>query len=194
MSDQRTLAEIETDKSKIGEIWAFVQSFVITSDDDFHFASDILKSAKTVEKEIEQKRVSVTKPILDAKRNADALFKPNLDKLKEIDAVLRKKIGDYLARVEAERVAVMHKSAETFNAGGTPVEIIPERPEAKGISSRAVWAFEVTDPDLVPRQFCSPDVDKIKASRDWSAYNEHFPPPPIPGIRFFQEQKVRVRT
>lgn len=186
--------EIAQERSEIDNVLAFVRDLVISNDEDFKFASDTLKGANRNWKRLEERRTAVTKPILTAKRGVDILFKPALDGLSEIDKVLRSKIGEYTAKKESERIAVMQASAAVFREGGTPTEIIPERPEASGVSVKAVWTWEVLDAAEVPREFCSPDEAKIQASRDWSAYNEQFPPPPIPGIRFFQRQTVRVRS
>lgn len=191
---QKTSSEVSEEKTKIKAVLEFVEGFIIQSDDDFTFAGRVIRDAKATFKRIDERRREITSPLLQAKQSVDALFRPALDSLTGVEALLKKKIGEYTAAKERERAAVMLDSANTYATGGVPTAIIPARPEAQGVSVRNVWEYEIIDADQVPRNFCSPDHDKIKMSRDWSAYNEHHPPPPIPGIRFYQTQAVRVRS
>lgn len=78
-------------------------------------------------------------------------------------------------------------------AGEVPTDVIPEPAHVKGVSVRSKWAFEIMDPDAVPRELCSPDDKKIDAAIAY-ADTEHTPPQPIPGVRFYLRQDVRVRA
>lgn len=49
----------------------------------------------------------------------------------------------------------------------------------------ALGKFLITDPDLVPREYCSPDPKKIGAVDPTSTA--------IPGVRFFQDDVVTSR-
>lgn len=49
---------------------------------------------------------------------------------------------------------------------------------------RDVWMFEVTDPTLVPRWFCSPDDAKIRDAIKIAKTRE------IPGVKIYMEKKI----
>ena len=57
------------------------------------------------------------------------------------------------------------------------------------VGTRDVWKFLVENPELVPRQFCSPDERKIRAHV--AAYGDK---QPIAGVNIFADVQVSVRT
>lgn len=186
--------EATEEQTSAAQALAFVKAFQITSDADYAFAAELLTDAVAQFKAIEVKRTDITKPMLASKRRVDELFRPALERLKEIEGNLREKIGAYSLQQARVRREAMLDSAADYALGGTPTAIIPEPPTAEGVSTSIAWDIEITDPELVPREFCSPDMSKIKASRAWKEYNEAYPPLPIPGVKFIIRHATRVRT
>lgn len=187
-------AEIAPEQTKVSQVLAWLRDvFMVVDQATLDQAGTLVKSAKERWKDLETKRTSITKPLLEAKRGVDQLFKPVLDQYAEAEQVLKAKIGAYAAQREAERAAAMQASAAEYQAGGTPTEMIPEPPKTAGITTRQLWDFTVELPDLVPRELCSPDPDKIKAAI-WYADSPHTPPQPIAGVKFFLRDQVTVRT
>jgi hypothetical protein len=85
----------------------------------------------------------------------------------------------------------MLASAAQYAAGGIPTEIIPAPAEAEGVTVKHLWEPRIVDESKVPREYCSPDLDKIKKAI-WYA-NTDTPPRPIPGVEFIPAQRVTVR-
>jgi hypothetical protein len=69
-------------------------------------------------------------------------------------------------------------------------DIIPRAtPKVEGMSFRDNWRFEITDPNLIPREYLSVDTVKIggvvKVMKDGAS---------IPGVRVFCEKIAVSRT
>jgi hypothetical protein len=74
------------------------------------------------------------------------------------------------AEVERQRRAEAAASAfgvsNTFTAPSAPMpqlEPTTTRAKASNASFREAWTYEIINPNLVPRELCSPDPEKIKA-------------------------------
>lgn len=186
--------EIVPEQTTLQQRLAWIRDvFQIADQPTYDQAGGLAKAAKARWKELEDKRTGITKPLLEAKRNVDALFKPLQDAYLEAETLLKTKIGAYAARVEAERAQAMQRSAEEYAAGGTPTDVIPEPAKTAGVSTKQVWDFTVENPDLVPRELCSPDPEKIRA-HIWYADTPKTPPRPVPGLAFVLKNQVMVRT
>jgi hypothetical protein len=184
--------ELAPTRTETEESATLLKDWQIASPDDYAWATDLAKDIKRKWSALEDKRKQLTKPLLDTKGAIDDLFKPTLYGLAGLEALIKGKIGGYVAAQEALRIATMQESAALFQAGGTPTAIIPAVPEAAGVSVKHVWDYEIVDPDSVPRQFCSPDAAKIRqAIRATDIHPELTPQ--MAGVRFFQATKVAVR-
>jgi hypothetical protein len=186
-------AEATGEAARARDALVMVKGLNLVTEEDFTFAADLVKLAHDNIKRLDKRRTAITKPILDAKRAVDGLFKPALDVLNEIKAVLEGKIGAHVRAQQEAQVLAMNTQAAAFAAGQTPTEPIPEVPEAKGVSVKSRWVADVVDPEAVPRELCSPDPEKI-ARAIWYADTPHTPPRPIPGLTFRLETDVTVRT
>lgn len=189
----KVTAEARDEATEFAKHLRTVQALEIVTSEDFAIAADMVKGARSHWKRLDERRKAITKPILDSKKKVDELFDPALDALKEIETVLKRKIGEYTKAQEAAQIAAMQASASEYQAGGTPTAIIPEVSRAKGVSVNSVWDFEITDPERVPRHLCSPDPAKIKAEI-WYADTPRTPPRNIPGITFRLRTDVIVRV
>lgn len=169
-----------------------VKGLQIADDADFAFVADLVKDAHANWKRLEERRTEITRPLLASKRKVDELFKPAQDALKQIEITLKGKIATYTEAQRAAQVEAMNVSAAQFAAGETPTAPIPDVPTAKGVSvGRSYWVAEVTDPEAVPRELCSPDAGKI-ACAIWYADTPNTPPRAIPGLAFRLQTDVRV--
>jgi hypothetical protein len=184
--------ELAPELAHAQEVMALIKDIRIDNQGDYDFVSGIVKDIKAKYNAIESRRKELRKPHLERKAEVDDLCRPALGALYDIEMLCKEKIGQYAQAQERVRVAAMQASAALYQAGGTPTAIIPETPQAQGVSVRMIWAQEVTDPEMVPRAFCSPNMALIKAARDWAAYTEQYPPNPIPGVRFYLTPSVRV--
>lgn len=159
----------------------------IKDDEDQDFVANLVRAVKDKHAFLEDKRKSITKPLNDATRATNALFKPALGALEEVEQVLKGKIAEYMQRKQIANTQALQLAA----AAATPEQAVraidstsPVAPPA-GVSVRYVWKFEVDAPELVPRELCSPDPKKIEAALAIGVQ--------VPGVRVFQEPIVSSR-
>lgn len=186
-------AELDPEQAETSAAVAWIRDvFQIVDDATFATAGEMLTQAKGRWKILEDKRTSLTKPLLAVKRGIDDLFSPVLGSLAQTEQILKQKIGAFTAAREEQRRALMRSSAAEHQAGGTPIMVIPEPAKVQGVSVQVFWNFRITDPDQVPRDLCSPDQAKIGRAV-WYA-NTETPPRPISGVEFFLDQQVSARA
>lgn len=154
-----------------------VEDLDVASQADLDFASELLVSVKAKHKAFEERRTAITKPILAAKREVDALFSPVLKPLETAEGILKEKVGAYAIAREQERRQLM-ASGETNPAALAPVELVV------GVSVKELWDFEVLDAGAVPRRYLTVDRAQVLMSLGED----------IPGIRFFKRGQVAVRV
>lgn len=61
------------------------------------------------------------------------------------------------------------------------------------ISWSEKWIAEIVEPNEVPRQYCAPVQKLVDTAMEASRINKGPPTVSIPGVRFYQDLKVRVR-
>lgn len=188
---------------------SFAQSRVIATNDDLKGATDDLAIIAKVRKAVEEMRKEYTAPIrghLDEVNNA---FKRFTEPLKMADDINRKKVTDYRAEVERQRLKaeetnrmaqeVARRQAEEsgtgeFKVDTTEVTAPPPAPARVHtgmgtVGTAKVHKWEVEDLKLVPDDYKMVDAAKVgavvKASKGTIT---------IPGIRVWTEDAVRVTT
>lgn len=171
-----------------------LQAFEILNDDDQQTAADGLQEIKTRYNALEEKRKKITTPLNTAVKEVNNLFREPREALEECEKILKAKIAGYLAKVEADNAKALLAASQAETAEEAVealAEVVATEP-AKGVSVRYVWRAEVFRPEMVPFEFLSPDIEKIKANMEQSiaAGGE---PMPIPGVRFHKEPIVSSR-
>ena len=152
----------------------------------------ILIEVKSRAKALEARLREITEPMRKAEKSVRDLFRPALDALTAAEALLKQKIGDAQkeqVRVNAAAMQAAHVALERGDSRGAALAaqvIAPTAPPA-GVTTRAVWTFQVSDADLVPRTFCSPDDRKIRAAVAAGSRS-------IPGVTIIEETQVIART
>jgi hypothetical protein len=166
--------------------------------------------AARVEAEVMLKRVTVTSNELETYRKklgapfraADKAIKAVADEargpLEAEKERLKKLIADYVIKEEArrqeefearvnERELAMEEDPFAEIEEAPVVPLVPFK--GSGLATvRRHWAFEIVDPEAVPRLYCSPDERKIRETVE--ALKEAAE---IPGVRVFEETKVQSR-
>jgi len=197
-------------------------------------AKDWLLKVVAARKKADDDRKWIVKPINDQVKRINERFKAEAAPLVEMEAALRAEIGKYelLVRERAEaqereaRRALLArqeqqekervKMAEVI---GVEVDQMPplldvsqvkvevektQRVESGDVTSIPVWVFSVVDPALVPREFCSPDDQRLRAekTRLVSLGEQHGASPEkikdvlegaMPGVEFKREMQIRAR-
>lgn len=184
--------EAKAEAVTMTEILNCVKTETIRTPDDFAFMSRIAQNCKADFNRIETKRKSITGPINDSLRIINSMFAQATKPLQEAENICRSKINAYVVADRAAQVAAMQAQAAVpagpdgafAGVGAVPESVVPE---VKGISTKIVLSFEIVNPELVERQFCSPDPKKIQAFLDNGGLAA------IPGVRFFDTAKTIIR-
>lgn len=177
------------------EALARLRALEIVSDEWQNFAAQLLHEIKAQWSLVESERKKITKPLNDATKATNTLFKPVLGALESAEEILKDKIAGYMqAKQNANMAALQAAAAAPTAMAATQSAAFYEPVQApQGVSVRQIWKFEVTDPDLVPRHLCSPDMKKISEELGKKT-DKYGSPDLIPGVRVYQEAQVTARS
>jgi hypothetical protein len=190
---------------------------IITAE-TFTAAGELLKGIKALEKEVDDTFKPIIKKAHEAHKEAVAQCKKHMAPLERAEAIVKQKMGAWQleqervrreeevrlqaeARKQAEELALA-QAAEAMKAGDSeaatailaaPVEVapvvLPPAPvKVEGVSFVTSWDFEITNPNIIPRQYLVPDEKKIRGVVR-ALKGSHG----IPGVRAFEVQGVRSR-
>lgn len=168
------------------------QTVVITNDVEYEQAAQLLLNIKDRHKTVDAKRKEFTQPLYDLQKKINAFFNKPLRDYDQAMRTLKAAMGKYHEEKEKRRQEALQaaQQAAAEQEKATFVQAMEKAadniaPEAKGTHTRDVILFEITDPSLVPREFCSPDEKKISAAIDNTG--EHAK---IAGVRIWKETTV----
>lgn len=173
------LAQSETKPAQI--VRGLAESFAVTTHAEFETAAEVLRTVKGEWKRLDELRKSWTGPLANVTRSINGAFAGPLGALAAAEVDLKAKCAAFSVRMHEARV-------EAVTVGAGIVSVIPFTPEAPGLAIRTKRSFRVVDPEKVPRSFCSVDETKIRAHLANGGLEA------IPGVEFFDEQIVSVRS
>lgn len=167
---------------------ARMEAITITNDEEEEFFGALLREIKSHWHNLEEQRTSITGPMNRALRAVNDLFRPVSKALETEEVILKRKLAAYAdakARAYQASVQVVADASTPEAALTAMAQVAPPTSGPEGISIRKVWKFEVVDPNLVPREYCSPDADKISAALSSGVQ--------IPGVRIYEDSIVSAR-
>jgi hypothetical protein len=154
----------------------------ITNQDLLDSASHILTEVRSQLDTLENERTAITKPMNEAKRKVDALFKPAKTALEECQRLLKGKIAGYFT-AEEKRKADALKSGDHQTA----IEVAtPTTPEGVSVKSTPIQ-YRVIDFDQIPREFLCLDHSAVKI-----LIKEKGDGAAVPGVEFYRDKQVAV--
>ena|SRR3990167_1230712 len=201
---QAEIVQLRTDAGGLLERAEVVSN--INSLEDEGKAVEFLSEVKRRSKAVDAKRKEYVAPLKEVIDNVNADFKTILEPLERAEVIVKKGMTVFrdaedfrtkeALRIEAENKArqavwVASNDMSTENLEKA-TEASWDLKDAKALAPKTVdtlsgqarfrrsWKFEITDPDLVPEGFRSPDPTKIKQSVGFGARN-------IPGVRIYEE-------
>lgn len=179
--------EIDAQSATADEWYSGLRALSIETDAQQEQAAEVLRKVKFRIQVLEDRRKEITVPINAALKSVNDLFREPRTRFESVEKLLKGKIASYLERKAAANVAAIQSAAaaSTPERAAEHLAIVAAVAPPQGVSVRKVWKFEITDPDAVPRCFCSPDPDKIRLVEPSTAK--------IPGVRFYQEPVVAAR-
>lgn len=157
----------------------------ITDEDSAAMLDAFTINAKKLYSNIDTFRKNTVKPYNDYVGNVNKIFKEILSPLEEA----YKKTGKLYAQWAFEKEQAEQKALEEARKEqekSEEVTVLPpptEAPKKRGL--RKKLAFTIEDETKVPREFCSPDQNKIKAYMGKATKPEEVAP--VPGVKFYLE-------
>ncbi len=187
--NQQQAEKICKQMKKDSDAWIqVIDGFQIENAEHAQMASECLKELKDKLDMVEETRTSITKPLLEAKRKVDALFKPVTTSLKASLDTVRVKLGRYTAEQRDEAQRLLAEASQSEPEEAAALVAASNRAQAEAPSVREVWRFEVEDVSKLPAQFLVPDEKAIGAVVRSQKGNAK-----IPGVRVFVEHRAVIK-
>ena len=196
MTDMPT-KEVAVVKQQATKALQAAELLTIKTEKDAESATDILSKIKTVGKMIKERKEQITKPLSEALNSARDLFKPIEQNHAEAERIIKTKLLNWQEaerkRIEKDTAKVVDKmesgKMSTEKAVAKIEDIGEVQTKVTGkvgqISTREVPKYKVTNEEIVPREFCSPDMAKIKKALDAGIQ--------VPGAEKYYEKVISAR-
>ncbi len=180
------------------------REIIITNQDEFLQAGDVLKLCKDKIKEVDEERKTYTIPLDESKKRLMAKAKAIIEPIEAYIEKINKAMSDWHitqekirkeeeARIEKEKAEYYEKCQEDCKMP-SDIELMTKQPEAietkttRGniatTSMVETWDFEIINAEEVERQYCSPD-DKLIRQAIKNGVRE------IKGIKITQSYKPK---
>lgn len=161
----------------------------VTDQASYDLAAEATRYVKEQIKTLEDKRKSVTGPLLAVKREIDGWFKPVVEQWRLAEADLKDKMIDHARSVrEANRKAQEEAvAADSPEEAVAALQTIAAKPQAKGTHTVKRWKYEVIDVGSVPVEYLAVDDREVKSAIKAGVRE-------IDGLRIYQEEGLAVRT
>jgi hypothetical protein len=205
--------ELKTEALSIVEQAKAIQ---VTTHEESILAADFLKGIKALKKKVEEKLAPLVKSAYDSWKMQVKYRKEHDAPLDQAESDIKYKLSCYLQeqerlrRVEETRLQLeAQKKAEELaeqdalllDATGdveaaeavraepvvAPLVVIAPVAKVEGVGTQSVWKFQVTDPDLIPREYLEIDVKRIGAVVRAMKQATN-----IPGVQVFEEKIVKT--
>ena len=195
-----------------------VRELTIVSDDDYARGSEILKEIKSRMKQVKDYWKVPKQAAQNAHKTIVARETQMLAPLEEAERVIKRAMLDYTAaiekarreaeeaaRAEEQRLLEMAKAAEEKgDEGGAdflrglaetePVQPIVAAPKTSGLSVKKTWKARVVNPQIVPAYFDGMEIRTINAAALNTIARESGGTAQIPGVEFYQDSTMSVRS
>jgi hypothetical protein len=184
--------EIIQEKTEAEQFLTALASVEVTTNEQVELANGLLVDVKASIKRLEARRVSATGPMNKALKEVNGWFKPVIGVYQEAETLLKSKISAAIRASQAVQDAALAEVSITTVPGGEILAVAHGRDVVEtpsNISIRHVWKFTIENAAIVPRGFCSPDPELIRAHV--STYGQERP---IPGVKVIQDEVITARA
>lgn len=193
--EARTWAAAKREEAQA--VLAGIHDLIVTAENVAEI-NGFLRDICRAKDEIEAKRKSFTQPLNTVLRALNDEFRPAREALESVERKLKDLLAAFQLAEAARQREAFQLAGDAMRQGETEIvtaalQVANEAGPAElaGTSVREVWTAEVIAPDLLPRDYLVPDLDKINAhAKSTHADTE---PMPIPGVRFTKQSIVTVR-
>jgi hypothetical protein len=185
------------------DFFPYVVDLQVETDEELRNANDLLAYGKKMWATLEAQRKADKQPHMDAARDVDTKFKPVLSRVELAIGRIDKAVLDYhhkkkaeadallliQAQEEAKKIAEAKETGEVYTPPAPIVHLVGDtvRGHLSTTNIRETYEYEIVDPNAVPRDLCSPDLQKIKA-RHKSGISD------IPGVLITKREYTSTRA
>ena len=171
----------------LAELSASLQDLSCTTE-TYPGICDALIDVKARVKSLIAQRETVLGPLREAERAVCDWFRAPLETYMTIESVLKQRVVGYQEVLRQEK----HKAIVAAGQAPTPTAMaqltaLAAPPTPAAISFRKTWEVEITDPNLVPREFLLIDTAALRKVCQATKGQSQ-----IPGVRFVQRESVAV--
>ena len=192
-------------------------SIVIKNQAGYETTISNIRTLDNFRKGLEAKRVSITKPLDEAKRAVMDLFRPVVTRCDELSTILRGKANGFAEKMRLEQLEMQRKfdeeadqkrkeaedkaakmradgrkkMAEKYEAKAEAViaPIAPQKlQQPKGIAQVTYWHAKIVNPELVPREWMLVNESALEKHAKNTQGKI-----PVPGVEFWSETKGTIR-
>lgn len=142
----------------------FLEDFSIKTPEQYDEAARRVSRLKELRKEADKQEKSITDPAKLIIKNTQAIFKPFKDRVDEVEERIKLGMVAYIEAREKKAEALIESSNDKSIA--KVVAKVNELTSNKSdhASVKKLTVVEITDPELIPREYLVPDEAKIKAA------------------------------
>lgn len=184
---------IEQKSAEAQQTLSALGAFQITTQEQMDYASSYLQRVKALFKELDEQRLAISRPFVKRVKEVQSRFKPALNLLSEVEAVLKNRIQAGYAYAQQQQAAAFGQAEAALAQGDMPGAALATQQAvaadislSPGISMRYQLKWEVLDVSQLPGICWSPDPAKIQALID-AGHRE------IPGVRIWEEPILAAR-
>ena len=170
-------------------------------------ATEMTGQVKRLANQIDARRKEIISEPDSFVRKVNGFVRPLSDRLKALEALLKRKLSDHAYQVELQRREIERKQTQarielqkqvdaeakakgvesvTIAPVAMPTKKEPVRSDSAVSSAVMVWRHEVVDTAAVPREYLMVDDAAIKAAVKAGIRV-------VPGVRIFEDAEMRVR-
>lgn len=195
LADRSVRDQADEDLRKRDETLMALRALPIRSQQDIDSADAILHDIKGRLKWYKDQKTAARRPFNEQLKRVSLWFDPAIEFYSEAEKAVKVRIRDGRAELDRERNAALQAAAQAHQAGDTQtVQAMVQAANTaethlpKGMYQVERYSFQVNSPDMVPREFCSPDPAKIRAHAQ--RYGTTMP---IPGVTIWPDDIMGQR-
>lgn len=197
--------EIQVIQQETSNLKSKIEVLQIVDESSEKIGATYLSFLTKATKNLEAARVRLKKPVMEAAKNIDNEFRAMMELPEKLCRILKDKQNEYNA-VKAKRESEKNARVQQFAADNNlPVpaadavvsQPAPVRTVAGTVYEKKRWRWAIIDEPLIPREFLMVDEKKINSRMRENTKLIHGVSTMnlvIPGIKFYQESDVAVRT
>lgn len=179
--------EIIEVKTKISNVQLAANSLNIENQMDADVATQLLHDVKQAEKFLDEKKTSITRPLMKSLSTIREMFKPLELNLLDANKTIKAKILAYTIeeqeRIEKEKAKIAGKVEKGLMKAETAagkLETIGDGPKS---NIRTLKKVRVVDETLIPREYLEPSMVRITEAVLRKGES-------IPGIEIYEEKQI----